>query len=164
MSLFIEMYFDGQLLAKGTGFLVRRADRVYLITTRHNMRGPRNDNDQPLHTMGALPNSVVVHHNAAGRLGVWIARSQRLYDDADRPLWLEHPRLGGQIDAVALPLTDLNGVAVHDYDPWTPGAPLFVSVSDLVSIPGFPFGRQGGGSFAIFLRHVPAPGSCTTTG
>src|SRR4051812_21517661 len=66
MSLFIEMYFDGQLLATGTGFLVRRADRVYLITNRHNIRGRRNDNDHPLHAMGALPNSVVVHHNAAG--------------------------------------------------------------------------------------------------
>jgi hypothetical protein len=123
-----------------------------LITDRHNVRGRRNDNDQPLHPMGALPNSVVVHHNAAGCLGAWVARAERLYDDADHPLWLEHPRFGGQIDAVTLPLTNVNGVAVHDYDPRAPGAPLFVGVSDLVSIPGFPFGRAAGGNFAIWVQ------------
>ncbi len=152
MSLFLEMQFDGHTLATGTSFLVRRAGRVYLVTNRHNLRGRRNDNDQPLHPMGALPDAVVVHHNAAGRLGMWFTRTERLYDDADQPLWLEHPRLDGQVDAVALPLTDLNGVAVYDYDPWSPGAPLFVGVSDAVSIPGFPFGHRAGGNLAIWVQ------------
>jgi len=84
---------------------------------------------------------------------MWFTRAERLYDDADQPsLWLEHPRLGGQVDAVALPLTDINGVAVHDYDPWTPGVPLAVSAGDVVSIPGFPFGRTASGNFAIWVQ------------
>ena len=36
-SLFLEIRFEGQVLASGSGFLVQSARHVFLVTNRHNV-------------------------------------------------------------------------------------------------------------------------------
>ena len=38
-SLFLEMRFEGQVLASGSGFLVQNARHLFLVTNRHNVTG-----------------------------------------------------------------------------------------------------------------------------
>ena len=139
-------------LALGTGFVVRRNEGAFLITNRHNVRGRRNDDSTVLSTTGGVPDSVVIRHNLAGALGLWIAKTERLYDRAGNPLWREHPVIGGDIDVVALPLTDVSGIQLYPYDPWAQPVPIRAGPSDLVSIVGFPFGASGGGALAIWVQ------------
>jgi hypothetical protein len=65
------------------------------------------------------------------------------------PRWIEHPHLGDRADIAALPLSDLDDVEIIPYD--LAGAPaLMYRPSDAVSVVGFPFGTQAGGSLAVW--------------
>jgi S1-C subfamily serine protease len=156
MSLLIEIRVNNLSLGTGTGFLVSRSSRTYLVTNRHIVRGRHNDTDAALHGSGGLPDSLVIVHNALVSLGNWVTKLESLYDPSGHPLWLEHPQLGGRVDVVALPLSDPTGVAIYAYDPWSPGTPILAGPSDIVSVVGFPFGRTGGGAFGIWVQGTVA--------
>jgi hypothetical protein len=66
-----------------------------------------------------------------------------------RILWFEHPGFAQQVDVVALPLTALGDVELYPHDV-SGGAPIFVGPADTVSVIGFPFGLQAGGSLAVW--------------
>lgn len=151
-SLFLRMRFDDTLLATGTGFVVEHDAERLLITNRHNLSGRRSDDNQPMHAHGALPNAVEIVHNVDGQLGAWQIRIEPLWDEDDRPLWYEHPTLGWQADVVALPLTQINGVAIYPHDPWTTEPDVSARVSEFVSIVGFPFGLTAGGALAVWSK------------
>jgi hypothetical protein len=104
-----------------------------------------------MHPSGALPESLLIHHNELDHIGSWLTKSEPLYGSDGEPLWVEHPGLGAEADVVALPLTNLEDVAVLDYDPWKPvAADLFAG--DFVNIIGFPFGITAGGRFAVWIK------------
>lgn len=148
-SLLIEMRIGAQALATGTGFVVTAPTGPVLLTNRHNVTGRRQDNDQPLSPTGAVPDTIRIIHNRAGRLGEWVACDEPLYS-ADTPKWREHPHLGSQADFVALPLTALDDVELYQYDVTNPGPPIRCSPAQTVSVVGFPFGIQAGGSLAVW--------------
>ncbi len=162
MSLRIEMRFEDTVLASATGFLVRHqrlfSNITYLVTNRHNLRGRNNDTNECLdETYAAIPDSVVVVHNGPNKpnqVGTWTQKAEPLYDDEGRPLWLEHPDLGGQVDVVALPLVNLgaSNLDLHRIDIWSPETSIFIGPSEVVSILGFPFKHTAGGSFAIWIQ------------
>jgi hypothetical protein len=124
-----------------TGFLVERDSRRFLVTNRHVVRGtekvPPSD-------------SINIFHNQAGRLGAWVPTLEPLYDSQGFPLWYEHPE-HSEWDVVALPLTKTTGIEIYSYDPWKSVDGL-QSVTDPLSIVGFPFGVTGGGFFGILVR------------
>lgn len=153
-SLFLRMRFNDTTLATGTGFVVEPSGQrlSLLVTNRHNLSGRRSDDNSLMSTQGAIPNVVDVVHNLDGQLGVWESRSEPLRDHEDRPLWYEHPGLGFRGDVVALPLTQLDNVAVYPHDPWSTTPDVSVAVSDSVQIIGFPFGLTGGGAFGVWSR------------
>lgn len=148
-SLLIEMQFNGQPLATGTGFVVSSEKGSYLITNRHNLTGRNQDTGQPLSNTGGVPNKIKILHNRLGQPGVWIWKDENLYS-SDTPRWIEHPILGPKADFVALPLADLIDVQLIPYDVISPGVDLFVGPADSVSVIGFPFGMSAGGAFAIW--------------
>jgi hypothetical protein len=98
-----------------------------------------------------VPDELVIYHNSAGTLGVWVDRIEPLWDAAGQPLWREHPTLKGAADVVALPLTSTTGIAVYAYDPWSPGFNIMLEPSQRLSIIGFPFGLTAGGLFAVWI-------------
>ena len=158
-SLLLQMRVSGQPLATGTGFVVNANSRPVLLTNRHNVTGRRQDNDAPLSPTGGVPDSVCVLHNRAGKLGEWLFREEPLYT-AGRPLWVEHPVLGRKADVVALPLTALSDVELYPYDVTNPGPQILYGPAQVISVVGFPFGLQAGGSLAVwatgFIASEPA--------
>jgi S1-C subfamily serine protease len=143
------MQFNGQAISTGTGFIVQSNNGQYLITNRHNVTGSNQDTGNPLSPTGAIPNEIVIVHNQHDKLGHWITKTEKLLD-GEEPLWHEHPKLGPRADFVALQLTDLNDVAIYEYDLSNTGPNILVGPSDAVSVVGFPFGLQAGGSLAIW--------------
>ncbi|WP_155859958.1 trypsin-like peptidase domain-containing protein [Kordiimonas gwangyangensis] len=155
-SLFIQMCFNGQPLATGSGFVVEKEGVNFLITNRHNVTGRRQDNGQPLSPTGGIPNEVIIMHNVHNRLGSWSPKTERLLDEEGQPLWFEHPTLEATADFVALELTELEDVAIYPYSLQDPGPDIFVGPADTVSVVGFPFGLRGGGSLAIWATGFQA--------
>lgn len=149
-SLFIEMQFNGQPLATGTAFVVNGKTRPLLITNRHNVTGRNPQTNEPLSTSAGIPNQIVIIHNRKGRLGEWITRLEPILDDDGNPLWFEHPILKNNADFVALPLTSLDDVEIAPYDVVTTGPNFNVGPADILSVVGFPFGLQAGGSLAVW--------------
>jgi trypsin-like peptidase len=156
-SLFLQMQANGQALATGTGFLVQRAGRTFLVTNRHNVRGRHNTTDELLSRTGAEPDELVVLQNVRDQLGSWLPQSPPLRDGQGHPTWHEHPALGGQIDAVALEVGNVAGIDIYPHDLWAAGQQLAFGPSIPLSIIGFPFGLTGGGAFAVWIQ-----GSCAT--
>lgn len=149
-SLLIKMLFNGQLLSTGTAFVVSAVNGPLLITNRHNVTGRRQDNDKPMSKTGGIPNEIEIVHNTKGKLGNWCGVFEPILDSDDNPLWVEHPIHGKNVDFVALPLTNLNNVELYPYELDDPGPDIFVGPADSLSVVGFPFGIQAGGSFAVW--------------
>jgi hypothetical protein len=82
-------------------------------------------------------------------LGEWVPRVEPILIGG-QPLWIEHPTLGERADFVALPLTQLNDVEISPYDLNNTGPDIFVGPADSLSVIGFPFGIQAGGSLAVW--------------
>lgn len=148
-SLLIELRTGAQPLGTGTGFVVNSPSGPVLLTNRHNVTGRRQDNGQPLSLTGGVPDSIRIVHNRAGKLGEWLARDEPLYSGT-KPRWREHPALGSKADFVALPLTALADVELYQYDVNNPGPPIRYGPAQTVSVVGFPFGIQAGGSLAVW--------------
>ena len=149
-SLFIRMCFNGQQISSGTAFVVSSDKGPLLITNRHNVTGRRQDNDKLLSKPGGIPNEIRINHNVKGRLGNWTYVVEPILDENDNPLWKEHPVLGKNADFVALPLTSIDNVELYPYDLNNTGPDIFVGPADSLSVVGFPFGMQAGGSLAIW--------------
>ncbi len=149
-SLLIQMRFDDEPLSIGTAFVVISSSGHVLITNRHNVTGRHQELNHPLSQTGGIPNEMIVMHNRSGNVGKWLPKTEKLLSDSGTPLWREHPTLGAQADFVALPLTQLDDVAVYPYDLGNTGPDILVGPADSLSVVGFPFGMQAGGSLAIW--------------
>ena len=157
-SLLIEMAFGQQSISTGTGFVCQSTTGPLLLTNWHNLAGRHPHTKQPLSPTGAIPDSVRIVHNKAGQLGHWLVKTEPLLKKA-KPRWIEHPQLGDKVDVVALPLQDLEDVALYPYEP-AGGPDLAINPAEPVSVVGFPFGLQAGGSLAVwatgFIASEPA--------
>ena len=137
-------------MATGTAFVVNSHRGFLLITNRHNVTGRDQESNNPLSSTGGVPNQVVITHNSQNGLGVWTTRIEPLYSATGQPLWIEHPTMGHSADFVALPLTQQDGVQHYPYDLENLGPDISVAPAEPVSVVGFPFGMQIGGSMGIW--------------
>lgn len=153
-SLFIEMFFDEQILSSGTAFLAANdtTSHCALITNRHNVTGRNQDTNECLSKFCATPNYIVIHFHKGDSLGEWHKVKLPLYRDDGTPYWIEDPVLGAKADVIALNLKwgrDVNKFAYYmkstlDRDN------LYVGPSDTVSVIGFPFGISSSGKFPVW--------------
>jgi hypothetical protein len=149
-SLFIQMFFNDALLSTGTAFVAQSSSGPVLITNRHNVTGRHQVTGQPLSSKtGGVPNQIGIIHNRKGHLGEWVRKIEPLYIN-EEPIWIEHPLLGPNADFVAIKLTQLDDVELYPYTLGVGDPKIQFGVSDIVSVVGFPFGLQGGGSLAIW--------------
>ena len=148
-SLFLTMKFNDTEIATGTGFVVNSKIGSLLLTNRHNFTGKNNETSELLSKTGAIPNKITICHNKKNELGKWIIKEENILDE-DRPLWFEHPTLKEKADFIALKLTNLSDVEIYAYDLISTGPQIACQVTDLVSVVGFPFGLQYGGSLGIW--------------
>ncbi len=149
-SLLIQMQFQGQPLSTGTGFLVDTPKGMALITNRHNVTGKHQETGQPLSKTAGIPDELLIIHNKQGRLGEWVGRLEKLLDSNGKPLWFEHLTLRPKADFVALLLTEKDDISTFPYDLNNTGPDMLVGPADIVSVIGFPFGIQVGGSLAVW--------------
>lgn len=154
-SLLLRTICNEHHIGNATAFIAKSPDREgsWLVTNWHVVTGRHPQTRQPLDKVNAaVPDSLGVWHHVEGELGSWKLVVERLYDDSDQPLWLEHPTHGANVDVVALPITNLDGVAFFPYDPWVEGAAIQLAVARPLSIVGFPFGHTAGALFPIWLQ------------
>ncbi|WP_086810004.1 trypsin-like peptidase domain-containing protein [Streptomyces reticuliscabiei] len=105
-SLYVQPLSPMATVERGraaTAFVVRnRAGEPFLITNRHVVTGRNSkDNDRP---SGAEISALRVLVQMAGPTLRWTALVLELGDEDGRPLWLEHPDHGKDVDVVAYPL------------------------------------------------------------
>jgi hypothetical protein len=161
-SLLIQTWVGNQQLATGTAFVCeskRGPSSSRTGTTRRaDILIPRNQ----LSPTSAVPDSLRILHNRGKRLGEWVLKTEPLVANGN-PRWAEHPKLGDAMDVVALPLTDLDDVELYPHD-LVNGPAIAVHPADAVSVVGFSFGLQAGGSLAVwatgFVASEPARPGC----
>ena len=157
-ALMLTTRFNGVDLAHGTGFVVKTANGIALITARHHVTGRHQGTGKPIAPSGAVPNEIAIFHplpfDQHRFIPRWEERVEPLYDDGTR-LWKEHPHYGSRVDFVLLPLTRTEGIAAtpHAMDE---GATIAVQVAEAVSVVGFPFGISAGGRFAVWANGMVA--------
>jgi len=92
-SLFIEAFFGENRLGIATGFPWEHDGSQYLITNWHVMTGLHPETGQPLDQSGATPDLLKVWFHLADNLGQWDCCDIPLFDNQNRPLWIEHESL-----------------------------------------------------------------------
>ena len=148
-SLLVIMQSKGQQLGTGTGFVAQTTKGPVLLTNWHIVAGKNPETNQILSRTGKVPDELVIIHNRENQLGEWIPQTEKLYNPIG-PLWIEHPTLGQRADFVALPLTQLDNVQLYTYSLGVGDPMMRCGPADIVSVIGFPFGLQAGGSLAVW--------------
>ncbi|MCD9853729.1 serine protease [Epilithonimonas sp. JDS] len=139
----------GNNISTGTGFVVNTAKGPALITNRHNVTGKNNVTGDYLSQQCYIPDEIIIRHNQT-TIGNWVDKSEIILEDYN-PKWIEHPTLGERADFVAKLLSNLSDdVKIYPYDITTNQFQMDYLPSDIVSVIGFPFGRNAGGSLAIW--------------
>ena len=151
-SLYIEMFFNDQILSSGTAFVVSYRGSYFLITNRHNFTGRDNNTGALLNKNAGIPNKVLVWHNDKAGLGNWAGVQYQLIDNDNKPLWIEHPMYGAKADIVAFKIDEKSKVELYSYslDDNNLIKSIDCTCPDRVSVVGFPFGKASGGKFAIW--------------
>ena len=147
-SLLIEMRGNGSVLSVGTAFVVSGTKGPALVTNWHNLAGRNPTTKQPMSPTGALPDEIRIVHNKLDALGTWISVTEALFSNG-KPRWAEHPKHAEKVDVVALPLTQTTDVHLYPHDPLG-GPRIRIGPAEPVSVVGFPFGLQAGGSLAVW--------------
>lgn len=147
-SLLVQSGIGNQPLGTGTGFVCQSKKGPLLFTNRHVATGRDQATKQPLSPTGAIPDSFHILHNRSGKFGEWVQRIEPLLVNGV-PRWKEHPTLGDKVDVIALPLTDISDVEFFPYDP-IGGPQIGINPAEPISVVGFPFGIQAGGSLAVW--------------
>ncbi|MDR4986157.1 serine protease [Bacillus cereus] len=146
IPLFIEMYREEIKLATGTGFTVMKGEDFYLITNRHNVTGKDNFTHQCMRSDYIVPNKIVIHFQSYNNPDELVPITQQILNEYEEPLWFEHPELKESADFVAIKLINLENENIkvfplnHYQD-----TPFSFSVTDSVSIVGYPYGLKADG-------------------
>jgi V8-like Glu-specific endopeptidase len=153
MAVHLKVKARGNELSIGTGFHVGHSGEFFLVTAGHNLTGRNYETGEPLSANAATPDSLSVRHTWVSTLGQWTEVKMPLFDADGNAKWLEHPIGGAKVDVVALPVEDDHPGHATIYA-WNLDGPILaeLAVPDDVSIIGYPFGRQGGGGFAVWSR------------
>lgn len=147
IPLYIEMFFNGNRLSTGTGFLTRINKEIYLLTNRHNVTGRDQNTEQPLHPSCGVPNEIKIFHHSR-KVDEWIPKVQFLYSKNEEPLWIEHPIYQKRADFVALKIGEMEELKNSDIklNVFDVSKSLNISLypSETISVIGFPFGKTAG--------------------
>ena len=140
-SLLLRIYAKGKELGTATGFVVMKNNRAYLVTNWHVVTDHRPDTGAAMNPEGEYPDEIRILHNQKNHPGSWIYKSERLLNENNEYLWIEHSK-GRAVDIVFLPLTNLDGVQLYPVDLESRKIPLTIMPTSPLSIVGFPFGQS----------------------
>ena len=151
----------GSILGPATGFLARWDGEFWIITNWHVLSGRNAETQAIMSSTGATPDRVTVRFHSPAGLGNFTEVEIPLLDSEGRPLWLEHPSVGHQVDVAALrvpqgtdgisqitttdgstttvrPTISFHAIDLANTDP----AGIFISIGERLSVIGFPIGED----------------------
>lgn len=155
---YIAMRYGQQELSCGSCFFWSHASRTYLVTNWHNLAGRNPLTSQLMSRTGAIPDRLTFHSykqvsepDSQGFFELKYLPIEVVLCDPDHSnsRWLEHPRLGRQVDVAAIDVTaQVAGVSVAAANILESDAVLEPFASQDVFVVGFPFGM---------IANAPAP-------
>lgn len=146
-TAYLEMFFNEQLLACGTGCFIKFESKTYIATARHNLTGRGQNTNNLLSKEGAIPNILAYHHTIVDTKGRVRLASNKidLFDSENNPTWFEHPKFGSKVDVVLIDCGNFDlmlkktNSSLHCINRMGEDN-LIHNVSSKVCIIGFPFG------------------------
>jgi hypothetical protein len=139
----LDILFQGEQVAQGSGFFWRRENKLYLITNWHNVTGRNPFNNSLLNAGGCVPDAVrcwityrdpISGNTQANRESITLP----LYEHYYEPFWFQHKDFKTlRVDVVALNLVARDAtriVTLQDYG----YAEIFTQVGHDVFIVGYP--------------------------
>jgi len=139
----VEMSFQGNEIAHGTGFLWRHGEKVYLITNWHNVTGVHPFTGAHLNEGGCVPDAITFHpafrsFSSSGYVVYRDTFTRPLYEDFHEPFWVQHPQFETmRTDIVALEITSTPNFMVTLQDMGLEN--LHTHIGSEVFIIGYPF-------------------------
>jgi hypothetical protein len=144
--VWLTTLFQGREISHATGFFVRKAGAVFLLTNWHVVTGKDAETgNQEIQE----PDELAIWYHVGGKLNAWEAHRVRLRDQVWDPTWVEHP-LGRLVDVVAISLAPPEHADVYDVDLSMADADLAVWPGSAVSVIGFPHGMASAGKFPVW--------------
>lgn len=129
------------VLSSATAFTYKRAGENYLITSWHNVTGRNPTTRNCLSTTLATPDVLVTFFRDPSNPAKLAVEHVKLFGEAQKPAWLEHPHFRQKIDVVALLLPPdfqakyrLRPINENDFDPQ-----FKAEVADDAFVVGYPF-------------------------
>lgn len=108
-TVYIEMFFDGNLLASGTAFFVESHKGPVLITNWHNLSGRNPETMECLSKYCAVPN-----HARIKLVGSHVPFWYHFDLEKDgKPIWVEHSTFGSRVDVVGVLISELKEFMIH---------------------------------------------------
>jgi S1-C subfamily serine protease len=151
ISLSIEPFFNETNLGTGTGFIIERDGRHYLVTNWHVVSGLNPVTKKPIAAHGGVPNKLIVWHHQQGNFGVWITVAYELLHPDGSPRWKEKVFPNGDMyDVVLLEIPVIPETTHYTLDLSLASSDVTIFPSEPVSIIGFPFGKASAGKFPVW--------------
>jgi hypothetical protein len=160
----LEKIDSTEPMGDGSGFFYRLDGQTYLVTARHCFSGKNTETGEYIGRYATNPTHVRIRFRKKPEGGRWYFGQPAevtdhllpLIDDAWRPVWYEHPQLGGTMDVAVIPLNIHDeDLIVEAYGPPTSG-PNDVSTTlwaaQDVFIVGYPYGLESGFFFPLWIR------------
>ena len=137
VSLKLEKVYKNEIISFATGFIVERDNKYYLITNWHVVSGRHPSTYEIFDKQGRIPEELNIWYNGK-KLGSWIRKSEKLYENNGKHRWLEHP-YGSDIDVVALPIkVSSTDITIYSIDLNLSKTDMIPEVAMPISIIGFP--------------------------
>ena len=154
----LNMLYKDKKLSIGTGFFIEQNEQKYLITNWHNVTGKNPLTKKNISSTLAVPDRLSFQLLQRGKLDRWVNCTLLLYSDADdneqpkKPVWLEHPNYGNDVDVVAIKISDHANTDIHTVDEINKTPEMKITVTQDVFVLGYPKGISGSGNFPIWKR------------
>jgi len=160
---YLEMTYQNQFLASGSGFFWKVNERTLLVTNWHNFSGRNSENGVAMSDTGGLPSHVVFtaykrlsEPDTGGFFEMSIERIRvPLYHDGDLSgaRWLVHPRFAQRVDVAAIDVSEvLEGLIINHVNVIEADAVLQPYPSQDVFIIGYPLGLVTGVPTPVWKR------------
>lgn len=163
VTVYVEPYFDSQILSHASGFFWAHGSRKFLVTNWHVLSGRNPLDGKPMHKKAGIPNSLKFYSYRRRRVpsteeGNFKVDYVPVLVPLDDPStgtarWLEHPSYGRRVDVAALDITDVVADLHHDCANSLDGdKPKHLDAGQDVFILGFPFGHTPGAPAPVWKR------------
>jgi len=140
----LDQFFSTTHLGLATGFVWEEGGRPFLVTNWHVVSGKNPQTGKHLSATAAEPDRLqVLWHQktqvSADATGPRVKREELLRDPNGQPRWLVHPQHRSNVDVVAIPLEQTDGLQLFPINKLE-SHDLAVLVGMEVFVVGYPYG------------------------